>query len=390
MLAFVLNRTTYGMNVKAVGENPAAADSLGVSVTRTRYIAVIVGSSLGGLAGATLLFDVGIFQQNLTQSEGFIAVALVYFGAWRAWGVLLGALLYGLTQATVLSWKGLGIIPVSLSDLAAAAPAVITVLALLTIARRFRQPAALGTPYARGGWKGAPKSGASTDPNLHNRKGSIEMRKLLIILAAVVALAVAAVPTATPKSHAPQLKVALIAPSAHNDLAFTQSMYHALQNLQKQFNFQLSLSENQFVVANAANIMHQYAQEGYDLIIAHGSQYGATVQQLAPQFPKTTFAWGTAGETYGLSNVYAYQAASEQGGYVNGFIAAFDEQVACARRHRPDCGWRCEAVCRRVRRRCEGCRARRRLCTSRTPARSVTRVSCRSRRRSSSRRRPTS
>jgi general nucleoside transport system permease protein len=151
VLAFVLNRTTYGTNVKAVGENPAAADSLGVSVARTRYIAVIIGSSLGGLAGATLLFDVGIFQQNLTQSEGFIAVALVYFGAWRAWGVLLGALLYGMTQATVLSWKGLGIIPVSLSDLAAAAPAVITVLALLTIARRFRQPAALGIPYARGG-----------------------------------------------------------------------------------------------------------------------------------------------------------------------------------------------------------------------------------------------
>ena len=116
------------------------------------------------------------------------------------------------------------------------------------------------------------------------------MRKLLLILAAVAALAVAAVPTATPKSHAPQLKVALIAPSAHNDLAFTQSMHHALLNLQKKFNFQLSVSENQFVVANAANIMHQYAQDGYDLIIAHGSQYGATVQQLAPQFPKTTFA----------------------------------------------------------------------------------------------------
>ncbi len=148
------------------------------------------------------------------------------------------------------------------------------------------------------------------------------MRKLLLILTAVAALAVAAVPTATPKSHAPQLKVALIAPSAHNDLAFTQSMHHALLNLQKKFDFQLSVSENQFVVANAANIMHQYAQEGYDLIIAHGSQYGATVQQLAPQFPKTTFAWGTAGETYGLPNVYAYQAASEQGGYVNGFIAS--------------------------------------------------------------------
>ena len=148
------------------------------------------------------------------------------------------------------------------------------------------------------------------------------MRKLLLIVAAVAALAVTAAPTATPRSNAPQLKVALIAPSAHNDLAFTQSMYNALLTLQKQFHFKLSLSENEFVVANAANIMHQYAEQGYNLIIAHGSQYGATVQQLAPQFPKTTFAWGTAGETYGLPNVYAYQAASQQGGYVNGFVAA--------------------------------------------------------------------
>ena len=151
VLAFVLDRTTFGMNVTAVGENPAAADSLGVSVARTRYATVTIGSTLAGLAGATLLIDVGIFQQNITNSEGFIAVALVYFGAWRPVGVMLGSLVYGMTEALVLSWKGLGIIPVSVSDLAAAAPAVITVVALLTVARRFRQPSALATPYIRGG-----------------------------------------------------------------------------------------------------------------------------------------------------------------------------------------------------------------------------------------------
>ena len=150
VLAFVLARTTYGMNVKAVGENPAAADSLGVSVVLVRYTAVVAGSTLAGLAGATLLLQNGIFQQNLTQAQGFIAVALVYFGAWRPLGVVIGSLLYGLTEALVLSWKGLGIIPLSLSDLAATAPAVITVLALLTVARHFRQPAALGRPYERG------------------------------------------------------------------------------------------------------------------------------------------------------------------------------------------------------------------------------------------------
>jgi ABC-type uncharacterized transport system permease subunit len=151
VVAFVLNRTTFGLNVRAVGENPAAADSLGVGVARTRYATVTIGSTLAGLAGAALLLDVGIFQQNITNAEGFIAVALVYFGGWRPVGVMLGSLLYGMTQALILSWKGLGIIPVSLSDLAAATPAVITVVALLTVARRFRQPAALATPYIRGG-----------------------------------------------------------------------------------------------------------------------------------------------------------------------------------------------------------------------------------------------
>ena len=86
--------------------------------------------------------------------------------------------------------------------------------------------------------------------------------------------------------------------------------------------FTLSVSDNLFNVTDAANAMRQYASEGYNLIIAHGSQYGGTVEQLAPQFPKTSFAWGTAGVTYGLKNVFAYQANSQEGGYVEGYIAA--------------------------------------------------------------------
>jgi simple sugar transport system permease protein len=151
VMAFVLNRTTYGLNVKAVGENPAAADSLGVSVTRIRYGAVVVGSALAGLAGAALAMELGIFQQNLTQGEGFIAIALVYFGAWRPTGVMAGSLLYGMVAATVLTWKTLGIIPPSASDLAAMAPALITIVALVVVAKRIRQPAALAKPYEREG-----------------------------------------------------------------------------------------------------------------------------------------------------------------------------------------------------------------------------------------------
>lgn len=151
VVAFVLNRTTYGLKIKAVGENPAAADSLGVSVARIRWSTVILGCTFAGLAGASVLLYSGIFQVNLTQGQGFIAVALVYFGAWRPLGVMAGSLLYGLVAVVILTLKSLGIIPLSASDLAATAPAVITVLALLFIARRFRQPAALGRPYEREG-----------------------------------------------------------------------------------------------------------------------------------------------------------------------------------------------------------------------------------------------
>ena len=118
------------------------------------------------------------------------------------------------------------------------------------------------------------------------------------------------------------LKVALIEPSLRNDLAFSQSMYAAVQSLAGPMHLTVSVSDNLFNVTDAGNAMRQYAAEGYNLVIAHGSQYGGIVQQLAPQFPRTSFAWGTAGVTYGLSNVFAYQANSQEGGYVEGYMAA--------------------------------------------------------------------
>jgi basic membrane protein A len=150
------------------------------------------------------------------------------------------------------------------------------------------------------------------------------MHRLLFMTASVAALVLAVSAAGAPSktTAVSDLKVALIAPSAHNDLAFTQSMHAALRNLSKKHGFQLSVSENQFVVANAANIIRQYASQGYDLVIAHGSQYGGTIQQLAPQFPRTSFAWGTAGTTFGLPNVYAYEANSHEGGFVNGYVAS--------------------------------------------------------------------
>ena len=118
------------------------------------------------------------------------------------------------------------------------------------------------------------------------------------------------------------LKVALVAPSSRSDLSWTQTMVAALQGLEKSDNLQIAISDNQFVVADAGNAIRQYASEGYNLVIAHGSQYGSTIQQLATQFPNVSFAWGTAGTTYNLPNVFAYQAASNEGGYVQGAMAA--------------------------------------------------------------------
>lgn len=147
---FVINRTTFGMKIRSVGENPEAADSLGVSVAAVRYATVTIGGTLAGVAGAALAIDLGIFQQNITNAQGFIAIALVYFGAWRPLGVMAGSLLYGFVNALVLQLKTLGIIPQDWSNIAAMAPAIITILALVVVARRFRQPAALTKPFVRG------------------------------------------------------------------------------------------------------------------------------------------------------------------------------------------------------------------------------------------------
>lgn len=120
-------------------------------------------------------------------------------------------------------------------------------------------------------------------------------------------------------------KVAVIMPSATNDLAFSQSMYDALTAIQEEMgaeNFEFVFADNSFVVEDAAAAIRDWAGQDFDLIIAHGSQYGASLQEIAPDFPEVSFAWGTAGDTFGLDNVYAYEAQSDQGGYVLGVLAA--------------------------------------------------------------------
>lgn len=147
---YVLERTSWGLRVRAVGQNPAAADTLGVNVDLTRYLCVCLGAMLAGLAGASLSIAlVNLFQENLTAGAGYIAVALVYFGGWRPIGILLGALLFSTVTAIQLRMQVLGIqIP---SDFAVMLPYVLTILALTFSANRARQPAALNQPFERGG-----------------------------------------------------------------------------------------------------------------------------------------------------------------------------------------------------------------------------------------------
>lgn len=161
----------------------------------------------------------------------------------------------------------------------------------------------------------------------------------IIALVAMLALAACATPTAAPQPTAAPaqataapagkpFRIAVVMPSAANDLAFSQSMIDALGELQKEMGkdkLEFVYSENMFNVTDAATAIRDYATKGYDLILAHGSQYGASVQDIAPDFPNTAFAWGTAVDTFkekGVNNVFAYTVASDQGGYVEGVIGA--------------------------------------------------------------------
>ena len=147
--SFILNNTTFGLMIRAVGQNPEAADAMGVSVARVRYATTTIGGALAGLAGASLSIAlINLFQQNLTAGQGFIAVALVYFGGWRPWTVAAGALLFSFVNALQLQIKVIGAdIP---SEFAVMAPYVITIIALVFATKRHEQPTALTKPYERG------------------------------------------------------------------------------------------------------------------------------------------------------------------------------------------------------------------------------------------------
>lgn len=148
---FLLFKTTWGLKVTAVGENPRAADTLGIKVFHTRYICVIIGGILAGVAGAFLpLVWMGSFNENMTAGRGFIAFALVIFGAWKPWRILAGSVLFGSIDAVQMRLQASGGVWIYSYQFLLMLPYILTIVALVILSRRAGAPAALTKPYVRG------------------------------------------------------------------------------------------------------------------------------------------------------------------------------------------------------------------------------------------------
>jgi simple sugar transport system permease protein len=153
LVALYLTRTRLGLNLRAVGESPAAADAMGVNVSRYRYAHTLVGGAFAGVGGAA--FSLSITPQwvdGLTQGAGWIAIALVIFAFWRPTLCLLGAYFFGAFTALPFALQGHGVTLVP--ELFQTLPYVATIVALVLVSSRaarlrFGAPAALGLPYVR-------------------------------------------------------------------------------------------------------------------------------------------------------------------------------------------------------------------------------------------------
>ncbi len=146
---FVLYRTKWGLRVLAVGENPAAADTLGINVYKTRYACVILSGILAGIGGATVTLGiVAQFTQTSIAGQGFIALAAVIFGKWKPLGAYKACLIFGFSQAlTVVLGGGALAVP---TEILAMLPYVLTIIILILFIGKSVAPKADGVPYVKG------------------------------------------------------------------------------------------------------------------------------------------------------------------------------------------------------------------------------------------------
>jgi len=146
VLQFVIDRTPWGLRLRACGENPSAAAAAGIDPLRTRFIAVTIGGAIAGLGGVFLsLAELNLYSDGMTAGRGFIALAAVIFGRWNPLGALGASLFFGFFAALQYTLQRSGV-P---SELMQALPYLAALVALAGFAGRVRAPAADGIPYAK-------------------------------------------------------------------------------------------------------------------------------------------------------------------------------------------------------------------------------------------------
>ncbi len=144
---FVLNRTVFGLRLRSVGENPLAADTLGINVTAMKYTGVLISGALGGMAGVYLAMEhTGFYIEGMTQGRGFIALAAMIFGNWTPQGTLIAATLFGFAESLSFRAGELNI-PYQFIKMI---PYVLTLVVLTGVVRKSSPPASVGIPYERG------------------------------------------------------------------------------------------------------------------------------------------------------------------------------------------------------------------------------------------------
>jgi general nucleoside transport system permease protein len=149
LIHIFLFKTSLGLRIRTVGENPRQADALGVNVYKIRYFAVMIGGVLAGLAGSYFaLVTTGYFLENITAGQGWIALAVVIFGRWKPFYVLLGGLTFGFVDAFQLGLQAVGTaVP---SQFLLMLPYLIPIAILAGMYKKTAAPAALAIPYKRG------------------------------------------------------------------------------------------------------------------------------------------------------------------------------------------------------------------------------------------------
>jgi ABC-type uncharacterized transport system permease subunit len=144
---WVLYRTPFGLRLRAVGENPEAADTAGIDVARLRYAGVLISGALAAIGGAYLsLGQASLFTRNMSAGRGFIALAALIFGKWRPVQTMLACLLFGTAEALSIQMQGVSAIPVQFIQII---PYVLTIVVLAGFIGHSRAPRALGLPYQK-------------------------------------------------------------------------------------------------------------------------------------------------------------------------------------------------------------------------------------------------